>query len=96
VNGTEPPVRWAVNLDPAESLTAPMALEDLERLGVPLKAQSLELAKIEEARKERLQSAELERRQKLWRWLLVAALLVLLAETFVAGWITRRMAHPAA
>ena len=96
VNGVEPPMRWAVNLDPAESLTTPLPLEDLERLGVPLKAQSLELAKVEEARKERLQATELERRQKLWRWLLVAALLVLLAETFAAGWITRRLARPAA
>lgn len=95
VNGTEPPVRWAVNLDPAESQTAPMPLEDLERLGVPLKAQSLDLAKAEEARRERLQAAELENRQKLWRWLLVAAVTLLLLETFVAGWTVRRRAAQA-
>jgi hypothetical protein len=96
VNGTEPPVRWAVNLDPAESQTAPLPLEDLERLGVPLKIQAVAMAKVEEARKERLQAAELESRQKLWRWLLVATLLLLLVETFAAGWITRRMTRPAA
>jgi hypothetical protein len=96
VNGTEPPVRWAVNLDPAESQTAPLPLEDLERLGVPLKIQAVSMAKVEEARKERLQAAELESRQKLWRWLLVATLLLLLVETFAAGWITRRMTRPVA
>lgn len=26
----------------------------------------------------------------MWRWLLVAALLVLVAETWLAGWLTRR------
>jgi hypothetical protein len=36
----------------------------------------------------------LEGRQKLWRWLIVAALAVLLVETWLAGWITRRAAAP--
>ena len=54
-----------------------MALEELERLRLPLKAPSPELAKQEEKKRLRLQAAELEQQQKLWRWLIVAALVVL-------------------
>ena len=41
-------------------------------------------------RKRRLHNAEMENQQKLWRWLIVAALAVLLVETCLAGWLTRR------
>ena len=82
-------LRFAVNLDPAESRTAPLAWEDLERLRLPLKVSPVELAKQGE-KKLRLQAAELEQRQKLWRWLIVAALGVLVAETWLAGWLTGR------
>jgi len=44
------------------------------------------------ATKRQLQNAELESQQKLWRWLIVAALVMLLLETGLAGWLTR---HPA-
>ena len=88
--------RFAVNLDAGESRTAPLALEELERLRLPLKAPSPELAKQEEKKRLRLQAAELEQQQKLWRWLIVAALVVLVLETWLAGWLTRRnLAAPA-
>jgi len=41
------------------------------------------------AKQETLHNAELEARQKLWRWLIIAALGVLLVETWLAGWLTR-------
>jgi hypothetical protein len=88
--------RFAVNLDPSESRTAPLPLEELERLGLPLKAPTLAAIKQAQERKARLQAAELEQRQKLWRWLLVTALVILVMETALAGWITRRgSAQPA-
>ena len=37
-----------------------------------------------------LAGADAESRQKLWRWLLGAALAVLLLESALAGWTTRR------
>ena len=43
-----------------------------------------------EEQKARLQAAELEQRQKLWRWLLVTALTVLVMETALAGWLTHQ------
>ena len=85
----QPTVRFAVNLDAAESRTAPMSAEELMRLGVPLKPPEIQLARQHE-QKRRLHNAELENQQKLWRWLMVAALGVLLVETWLAGWLTRR------
>lgn len=89
-------IRVAVNLDPAESRTAPLPVETLERLGVPLKPSTALDRQKEAEKKERLQAAELEQRQKLWRWLLVAVLVFLLLETTVAGRITRRSYGPEA
>jgi len=88
------PIRFAVNLDATESRTAPLSIDELERLGIPLKPREIELAKQIEQRRV-LQNAELENQQKLWRWLTVAALVLLLMETWVAGWLTRRTTMPA-
>jgi hypothetical protein len=41
-----------------------------------------------------MQNAELENRQKLWRTLLLAALTVLLLETWLAGRTARRAPAP--
>jgi hypothetical protein len=82
--------RFAVNLAPEESRTAPLPVEDLERLGLPL-GQGPKLAPREaQHRKEHLQAAQLESRQKLWRWLIVTALVILMLETWLAGRVTRR------
>ena len=89
VTSAQPPVSFAVNLDPAESRTAPLPIDGLERLSVPLKPRQIELTRqLDEKR--RLHDTELENRQKLWRWLTLAALVVLLCETGVAGWLARR------
>ena len=89
VSAMPAPVKFAVNLDASESKTAPLPADELERLGVPMK--SAEMTSIlAAAKQEKLHNAELEARQKLWRWLIVAALAVLLVETWLAGWITRR------
>jgi hypothetical protein len=86
-------VKFAVNLDAAESKTAPMPTDELERLGVPMKPVET-TPTLQAAQQQTLHNAELEARQKLWRWLIVAALAVLLGETWLAGWITRRAAVP--
>jgi hypothetical protein len=87
------PVEFAVNLDPAESRTAPLAVGELEAFGVTEVADPAS-AVVAEQRKARVQRAELEARQKLWRWLLAAAVGVLLFETWLAGRTARR--HPTA
>ena len=90
VTSAAPPKRFAVNLDPAESRTMPLAVDQLERLGVPISNQRTPDAVRETERKAVLQSSEAESRQKLWRWLSVAALAVLLIESALAGWTARR------
>lgn len=79
--------RFAVNIDPIESRTAPLASDEFEKLGVPV-AQAGE-AKIETRRQAQLQNAELENRQKLWRWVLLGTICVLLVETWLAGRTSR-------
>jgi len=81
--------RFAVNLDPAESRTASRQLDELERLGVPLKAAPVPIPASPQLAQRHAQ-VELENRQKLWRWLILAALGVLLVETGLAAWVTRR------
>jgi hypothetical protein len=94
VTSADPAVRFAVNLDAAESRTAPLPIDELERLGVPLKPHEIGLTQ-PLAEKRRLHDAELENRQRLWRWLTAAALVLLLGETGLAGWLTRLVSIPA-
>lgn len=84
--------QFAVNLDGAESRTAPWLVETFERLGVPMKPPAPVVKRTPEQER-RLRDTELEQRQKLWRWLLVGVLVLLVAETWLAG---RLSARPAA
>jgi hypothetical protein len=74
---------FAVNLDPAESKTSPLAVETLEQFGCRLTNVARQAAEREHLRQ--LHNAELEGRQKLWRWVILAAIGVLVLETLVAG-----------
>lgn len=84
---------FAVNIDPAESRTDPMPLDDLERLGVPLPSTSSNPVTLA-ARERQAHQTELESRQSLWRWLILAALLILLLESWLAGRLTRTQPEP--
>jgi hypothetical protein len=86
---TQPPARFAVNLAPSESRTAPLAVEDLEHIGVPV--QIPKETDMQSAKKEApVLSSELESRQKLWQWLLLATLAAVLAESWLAGRLSDR------
>lgn len=78
---------FAVNLDPAESLTTPMAVETLEQFGCRL-ANRNTADRGDSDRQQR--NTELEQRQSLWRVLILAAIAVLLVETGLSGWRTRQ------
>src|SRR5207249_11836288 len=73
---------FAVNLDPAESKTSPLHAETLEQFGCRLVNPARKLVDREQLRQ--MHNAELEGRQKLWRWLILAAIGVLIAETWLA------------
>jgi hypothetical protein len=81
-------VAFAVNLDPAESKTQPLPVETLEQLGCKLYKGLSDPAASEQARRQML-NAELEGRQKLWRWVILAALAILAVETWLAGRLAR-------
>ena len=89
ISAASPPRRFAVNLEAAESRTAPLPADDLERLAVPAPHAAL-VANTPAERAARLQNGELEARQKLWRWFILAALVVLGLETWLAGRTARR------
>lgn len=78
---------FAVNLDPAEGRTGPMEPETLEQLGCRLAGDAPRRA--DPAALRQLRNAELEGRQKLWRWLVLAAVGVLIVETWLAGRASR-------
>ncbi|HZW34656.1 MAG TPA: BatA domain-containing protein [Isosphaeraceae bacterium] len=85
---------FAVNLDPAESKTSPLAVETLEQYGCRLSKPSR--AHVDRERLRQMHNAELEGRQKLWRWLILAAIGVLIVETWLAGRLNikrPRLAH---
>jgi len=81
--------QFAVNLAPSESDTAPLGLEALTPLGVRFERALTRAERNQRLRQQR--DTELESRQKAWRWLIVAALGVLIVETGVAGRAARRI-----
>ena len=83
--------RYAVNLPLDESRTAPLSPDDLARLGVPLQSAPVFSAPISPGTQRRLLQAEVENRQKLWRWLIVGLLGVALIEIVLGGWLTGRV-----
>ena len=84
--------RFAVNLAPDESRTLPLPIERLTSLGVPLRTANVQAASETPKNTALIEAAELEKRQKLWRWAIAAALLVLLLETLFAGRLSRAVA----
>lgn len=93
MTSVQPPKQWVVNLDPAEGRTVPIAADELERLGVPM-TPPVSVALAPGTREARLRNAELEERQKLWRWFIVGALGLVLVETWLAGLTARRQLTP--
>jgi hypothetical protein len=81
------PRPFAVNLDPAESLTAAATAETLEQFGCRLAKRNAETDAHEANQQQR--NVELERNQSIWRVLMLAAIAVLLVETGLAGWRSR-------
>jgi hypothetical protein len=94
------PQFFAINLPAAESRTDPMPVEELEKLGVSISGLGFGMADLtrsanpQSAIRNPKSFAEMESRQKLWRWVLIATLIVLLAETWLGGWLTRSGPSP--
>lgn len=88
--------QFAVNLDASESRIAPLSREELASLGVPMGAIDPAAAqKQTEARQRHLLASDTEARQKLWRNFLLAALALILLESWLAGRLSRGSPSPA-
>ena len=75
-------LRFVVNMDPEECRTSPLAPDRLAALSLP-SSPATSAAAVSAG--ERTASRETEQRQKLWRWLVIAAVIFLLAETLSAA-----------
>jgi hypothetical protein len=80
--------RFVVNLAPEESQLAPLGADRFANLGVPLRAPR-EASEAAARREEQAQASDIEARQKLWRWLLLGVIGLLLLETVFA----RKLSH---
>jgi hypothetical protein len=82
---------FAVNVVGAESETDPLPAELLQEYGVQLGNRSTREEMAEEIRQ--MRDVELEQQQKVWRWLIVAAIGILIVETWLAGYLARPAAQ---
>ena len=87
-------LRFVVNLDPEESRTSPLGRDQLAALALPLDATAT--ASETAARGVHALGADAEQRQKLWRWLVVAAVMFLLVETAIAAKLSATHRNPEA
>jgi hypothetical protein len=74
---------FAVNLDSSESKTAALDVETLEQFGCRLADHSGK--RLDQDQLRQMFNIELENRQKLWRWLMLSTIGILLVETWLAG-----------
>ncbi len=82
---------FAVNVAESESVTQPMASDELERFGVVLGTIADSVPALATQRQQR--DVELESRQRLWQWILVAVLCLLAAESWLSGYLDRKQAR---
>mgnify|MGYP002622760291 FL=1 len=88
-----PVARFAVNLPASESETAPLSADQLESVGVTVNRPTPVGAE-DQPTEQRLEDSEVEQQQSLWRWTLLAVVILLLMETAWSGWLTRRSVAP--
>ena len=88
----QPPLYFAVNLPPAESRTDPLDDEAISALNLPVLPENDDSSKIVKNSEQPMNDRVLEDDRKLWRWLILAAILLILVETWLGGWLARRPA----
>ena len=87
-------LKFVANVPPEESRTAPLPLDRLISLGLPLVGHTASARVPRVEGKVQLEIANLEARQKLWRWLIVAAIAVGLLETVIGWMVSKRAVVP--
>jgi hypothetical protein len=92
--GDQQEFRFAVNVAASESDTAPLAIEQLEQLGLKIGQTATQAERLHRERQRR--DTELESRQQFWRWLMVGCLSLLILETWWAARASQAARTPAA
>ena len=82
-------VLFAVNVNRSESETTAIPLEQIEMFSVNVGEQ--ETAAAERAQMRSMLDRDIEDRQKIWKWLIVAAILLLIFETWLAARTSSRL-----
>lgn len=80
---------FAVNVPVQESRTAPLPEEEIEKFGISFSDSAGNVTDKTEKVKAHQNFVELEYQQKYWRWLVIAIGILLLAEIWLGGWLTR-------
>ena len=78
-----------MNLPTEECRTAPLALDDLEKLGVRLAGAPENVLRASEQARLLTGRTEIESQQQIWRRIVLILLIALLIEIWLAGWLTR-------
>ena len=86
LRGDNDAIDFAVNLPALEGDTAILEETRLEQFGISLGNQ--QSAEQQQQRERQMRDIELESKQKLWQWLIFGAVLLLCAETWLAGRLT--------
>lgn len=89
VRGSKWSQQLAVQLPISESRLTPMDSSVLQQFG--LATEKLQTDQEIADRLRQMKIEELEQQQKIWKWILVTGLAILLVETFVAGWAAKNM-----
>jgi hypothetical protein len=82
-------LRFVVNLSPDESRTSPLSRDRLAALGIPLEPSAPGAQAPEVGGAIHAAAVEAEQRQKLWRWLMLAAVIILFVETAFAARLSK-------
>ena len=86
----QPPLYFAVNLPPAESRTAPLEDEAILALNLPILLEDQNSSETVKNSEQPVNDRVLEDDKKLWQWLILAAILLILIETWLGGWLARK------
>ena len=76
-------ISFAVNLADSESETKPLEIERLKQFDIATGTVPTQAEELQKMRQ--LRDAELEQRQKIWKWMIVAVLVLLGVETLLAA-----------
>ncbi len=87
-------LRFVVNLDPEESRTSPLGRDQLAALAMPMGEAGDAGSQKAAAEGVHALAMEVEQRQKLWRWLVIAAVMFLLVETAIAAKLSATRRNP--